>query len=282
MVLPTDVESDKVILSFNQAAKHYQSHARLQQQIGESLVRRLEYLILQPQCIVDVGCGTGHLLPLLHQLYPNAQLYGIDIAVKMLQEAVKICPIAQFFEADAKQLPLADHSVDLLISNLMLQWCNDVTAIFAEFARVLTPEGTLLFSTFGPDTLQELRMSWAKVDDANHVNEFIDMHHLGDSLLHTGLRSPVMDVDRLTLSYPDVMDLLHELKMIGAHNITTGRPKNLMGKSKFQAFKNAYETLRTEQGLPVTYEVIYGYALGNRPMPTDVGVSIDNLRRRLP
>lgn len=281
--LPPDyLEFNQVIQSFNQAAIHYQRHAHLQKKIGEDLVQRLQYLTIKPPQIADIGCGTGHLLPLLHQFYPTAQIYGIDVASQMLQVAQQTYPAGYFITADATQLPLATHSVDLIISNLMLQWCNDIEAVFAEFARVLTPEGTLLFSTFGPDTLQELRASWATVDNANHINYFIDMHHIGDALLNAGLRAPVVDTDRLVLTYTDGMHLMRELKMIGAHNVTLGRPRGLMGKGKLRELLAHYDTFRTAQNLlPATYEVVYGYALGQQPVTTDINViSIENLQRR--
>jgi len=280
--LPPDyLEFNQVIQSFNRAAHHYSAHAHLQKKIGEDLIQRLHYLTIKPLQIADIGCGSGHLLPLLQQFYPTAQIYGIDVAPQMLQIAQQTHPTAQFICAEATQLPVATHSIDLIISNLMLQWCNDIHAVFTEFVRVLKPEGTLLFSTFGPDTLQELRLSWAKVDNYNHINYFIDMHNIGDSLLQAGLRSPVMDTERLVLTYPDGMRLMRDLKMIGAHNVTVGRPQGLTGKGKLQAILAHYETFRTKQNLlPATYEVIYGYALGNYPVETELSiVSLENLHR---
>jgi malonyl-CoA O-methyltransferase len=162
------------------------------------------------------------------------------------------------------QLPLADNSVDLLVSNLMLQWCNDLPTVFREWVRVLKPQGALLFSTFGPDTLKELRDSWMQVDTASHVNLFIDMHDIGDMLWQSGFINPVMDVDWTTRWHIEVMTLVRELKALGAHNITAGRPQGLTGKGKWQAMTQAYEEHRQSTGLPATYEVIYGYAMGKR------------------
>jgi malonyl-CoA O-methyltransferase len=204
-------------------------------------------------------------------MYKETYMYNIDISTRMLQTACQKAPLGDskqyFICADAAQLPIADDSIDLLVSNLMLQWCNDIYAIFAEFARVLKPDGALFFSTFGPDTLKELRDSWATVDQASHVNRFIDMHDIGDALPQVGLSNPVMDVDRHFVTYSDVKQLMKELKQIGAHNMTAGCPRGLTGKHKFKAMLAAYEQYRSPEGvLPATFEVVYGHTLGKHQM----------------
>jgi malonyl-CoA O-methyltransferase len=223
--------------------------------------------------ILDLGCGTGRLTRQLANRYPEATVYAVDLAPAMVQQAQQQLPRTfwpfqrrrqHFLCADAARLPVADRSIDLLVSSLMLQWCNDFNQVFQEIARVLRPDGVLLFATFGPDTLKEVRQSWAAVDQHSHVNRFIDMHDLGDALLAAGLVDPVMDVDWLKLHYPNVTSALHALKNIGAHNVTAGRPRHLMGKHHFQRFVAAYETLRETQGLPLSYEVVYGHAIGVR------------------
>ena len=142
----------------------------------------------------------------------------------------------------------------------MLQWCVDIDATFAELQRVLRPGGLLLFTSFGPDTLKELRDSWAQVDGHAHVNAFLDMHDVGDSLVKTRFADPVMDVERITLTYPDVWKLMRELKQIGAHNVTAGRPRGLTGKSHMQQLVNAYECYRQTDVLPASYEIVNGHA----------------------
>lgn len=265
---PEYLNIHQVAQSFDRVAPTYQQSARLQKQVEDDLLERLDWLKIEPQQILDVGAGTGRLSDALSQKYYPAPVYAIDISIKMLQTGYhrsgfsnqhRIC-------ADAAYLPIADDSIDLLVSNLMLQWCNDIQAVFAEFARVLKPDGALFFTTFGPDTLKELRHSWAKVDNASHLNLFVDMHDLGDALLPVGLKNPVMDVDWLQFTYSDAKQLMKELKAIGAHNMTAGRPRCLTGKSKFKAMLAAYEQYRSPEGLlPATYEVIYGHALGKQP-----------------
>ena len=161
--------------------------------------------------------------------------------------------------ADAERLPLANGSADLVISNLMLQWC-DPDAVFAEFRRVLAPQGLLTFSTFGPDTLRELRRAWAEVDSHTHVHQFIDMHDIGDALVRGGFASPVLDVERYTLTYPDVRRVAADLKATGAHNATMGRARGLTGRRQFAAVETAYEALREDGRLPATYEVVFAHA----------------------
>jgi malonyl-CoA O-methyltransferase len=147
----------------------------------------------------------------------------------------------------------------LLVSNLALQWC-DPDQVFTEFARVLRPGGLLLFSSFGPDTLIELRRAWASVDGQPHVHTFIDMHDLGDALVRNGLASPIMDVDRLVLTYGTVLEVMRDLKGIGAQNLAPARRRGLMGKRVFKLFCAAYESQYGGQPLPVTYEAVFGHA----------------------
>lgn len=270
---PTQLNPQHVAATFNRAAASYIQHAHLQREIADNLLDRLDDFNLPlPQYIADVGCGVGYLSQRLQQRYPQAHIFGYDLAHTVLQQAQQQLrpawwswqrPRVHFICADAARLPLADNSVDLLLSNLMLQWCDDVCAVFTELARVLKPDGILLFSTFGPDTLQELRYSWAQVDTYSHVNHFIDMHDLGDALLAAGLVDPVMDTDWHIRTYDNVLQLMRELKGIGAHNITHGRQRGLTGKQRFQTMLDTYATLKRDDGsLPATYEVVYGHAVG--------------------
>jgi malonyl-CoA O-methyltransferase len=175
--------------------------------------------------------------------------------------------IPQYVGGDLERLPLAASSVNLLWSNLALQWCDDLPAAFAEFQRVLAPGGLLMFSTFGPDTLRELKRAFAGLDGHTHVNRFLDMHDIGDQLAYAGFGAPVMDMEFITLTYPDLMSLLRELKAIGAHNVTSGRSRGLMGKRTWQTMLENYEKLRQEGRLPATYEVVYGHAWVNEKKP---------------
>jgi malonyl-CoA O-methyltransferase len=284
------VDKFKVSQSFSQAASEYEQHAFIQQKVAEYLVERLDFIKVTPEMILDIGCGTGRMSHQLSQRYPNAMVYGLDIAYQMVntsrQTAPKpwlwYAPKLFYMCADAERLPIADNSMDLVISNLTLQWC-DAQAVFQEVARILKPDGVFLFSTLGPDTLHELRQSWAAVDEYTHVNFFLDMHDLGDTLYHSGLKDPVMDVDWFRFRYDSVQDIMHGLKAIGAHNINSQRPRGLMGKHKLQKMIAAYEKLRdAEKGLPVTYEVVYGHALGQvapQFSQDEVMISVEQIKR---
>jgi len=165
--------------------------------------------------------------------------------------------------ADIESLPFADNSFDLVFSSLSMQWCNDLNAAFLEARRVLKPGGLFVFATFGPDTLKELRTSWASVDEANHVNQFIDMHDIGDALLHDQFAEPVMEAEIITVTYDTVDEIMHDLKAIGA-NVTVKKSHNnaggLSGKSVLKQVRQSYEQFRKNDVLPVSYEIIYGHA----------------------
>lgn len=265
-----DLDKKLIRQSFNLAADHYDDVAVLQREVGQRIIERLELIKIKPQTILDVGAGTGSVSRSLGSFYNKARLLSLDIAPRMLQVArsktswfEKIMGNRTYICGDAESLPLRDNSVDLIFSNLALQWCGELDQAFCEFRRVLKPGGLLMFSTFGPDTLKELRHSWARADDENkklHVNEFIDMHDIGDALLRAGLADPVMDVEHFTLTYPDVYKLMRELKALGAHNVTKARRHSLTGKTRLKRMVSAYEEFRVDNILPVSYEVVYGHA----------------------
>jgi len=253
--------------SFARAAQHYEEHAWLQKEVRTRLYERLTEFELTPQLIVDLGCGSGHGTAELKQRYRSADIIGIDLAhamCKSCQQQSRWRHRLHSVQADATALPIADHKVDVLIANLSLQWVSDLPAVLTHIRRVLKPDGVMLFSTFGPDTLMELRQAWASVDNQPRVSHFIDQHIIGDLLLSTGFRNPVMDCDRMTATYSKVNGLMQDLKVIGAHNALQDRPRGLTGKHKFNAMKQAYESYRDKQTgqLPATWEVVYATAWG--------------------
>jgi malonyl-CoA O-methyltransferase len=272
--------------SFDAAAEHYDDVAVLQREIGQRIVDRLDLVKLVPQVILDVGSGTGIVCQALGDRYKKSRLISLDIASRMLLVArSKSTWLSHWLGkqtyvcADAEYLPLADNSVDLIFSNLTLQWCGELDQVFAEFRRVLRPDGLLMFSTFGPDTLKELRESWHKAEGSDagfHVNDFIDMHDIGDALLRAGLADPVMDVERFTLTYPDVYKLMRELKGLGAHNSATDRRHSLTGKNRLMNMVANYETYRVNGTLPATYEIVYGHAWGSSEVK-NIQISLESL-----
>ena len=280
--------------SFDRAAANYDSAALLQQEVGQRLLERLDLIKLQPQTIIDIGAGTGELSSTLSKRYKACQVITFDLAPNMLKQARKRRGLMDklfgkqcFLCGDAEQLPLADNSVDMVFSNFAIQWCPDLDQTFSEFQRVLKPDGLLLFTTFGPDTLKELRLAWRAVDDKVHVNSFIDMHDIGDALLRARLADPVMDTESLTLTYNNGMSVMRDLKAMGAHNVTSGRNHGLTGKQKLQQMLSAYEQFRnSDNQLPATYEVVYGHAWGSDISPRQlhdddgaVHIPLSQLRR---
>lgn len=260
-------DKQKMRQAFEQAATNYDAVAVLQQEVGCRLLERLAYIKIQPQRILDVGAGTGSTLIGLGQRYPGAQIFALDIAHSMMIQARakqgwwrRLRKRDHFITGDAEQLPVADASIDLMFSNLALQWCSNLEQLFSEFRRVLKPGGLLMFTTFGPDTLRELRHCWSQVDGYSHVNAFVDMHDIGDALLRTPFAEPVMDMEMMTMTYANARDIMRDLKTIGAHNVTQGRSRGLTGKGQLQQLMTSYEQYRTDGLLPVSYEVVYGHA----------------------
>lgn len=256
--------------SFERAAATYDAAAVLQREVERRMFERLDYVKLAPATVLDAGSGTGTGARELARRYPRARLIALDIALTMLEAARGPRSLLQRLGvgrsriacvcADIERLPLKGGSVDLIWSNATLQWATDLPATLKELRRVLRPGGLLMFSTFGPDTLKELRAAFAASDGHSHVNRFVDMHDIGDLLVQARLADPVMDMEHITMTYGTVRDLMRDLKAIGAHNVTAGRPRGLGGRQALAAVEQYYEAWRRNGVLPATYEVVYGHA----------------------
>ncbi len=261
-------DKQRVRQNFGRAATSYEKHDVLQQEVQSALLERLDFYTADPGRIVDVGAGTGRGTALLKKRYAKAEVIAVDLALPMLRAAKQHATWLKPFQrvcAEATALPLADHSVDVLHSNLCFQWIDDLKALFAECVRVLKPGGLLAFSTFGPDTLKELRASWAEADQQPHVSRFLDMHDVGDAMLAAGLRDPVLDVHRYTLTYSEPRKLLEELQGLGATNADQTRERGLTGKARYKRMLAAYETMRLDGRIPATWEVVTAHAWGPPP-----------------
>lgn len=251
--------------SFSAAAERYDGLADLQRTVGERLLSRLSRLSLSPDRIVDVGSGTGYLATRLMDLYPAADLVALDIAEGMLRFArsrYSELGAGRLVCGDAEALPFRDGSIDLVFSNVAIQWCSGFESVFREMARVLKPGGIVLFSTFGPTTLRELRSAWASVDDYSHVNPFGDSTALTSALRKAGFQEFDVGGEINRLEYNSVYDLMRELKGLGAHNVTIDRARHLTGKGALQRMVAAYESQSAGDGIKATFEAIYGYARG--------------------
>ena len=296
---PYRLDTRSVRRAFERAAATYDSAAVLEREIGQRMAERLALVKLEPAAILDAGCGTGEGLAELHTRFPQAAIAGLDIAFAMLTAARQRLsagaaegrtlarlfgaegprPSVALVGADLRRLPFAAGAFDLVWSNLALQWINDPPLAFAEFRRVLRAGGLLTFTTFGPDTLVELKAAFSEVDRAPHVSRFVDMHDLGDMLLDAGFAEPVMDMEKLTLTYVDALALMRDLKATGARNAMLGRRRGLTGRRRWDRMTRALEAFRRHDRLPASFEVVYGHAWKPEPRLAEDGRAIVRLHR---
>lgn len=264
--------------AFSRSAGSYDAAAQLQHEVEGWLLESLDYFDLDerrpadartPRTVLDLGCGPGRAARAMQERWPKAQVLALDLALPMLRThpqpqgllarlrgraPLRVC-------ADARALPLAEHSVDVAFSSLCVQWIEDLPALFAGLRRVLRPGGLLLVSTFGPDTLHELRTAFAEADAAPHVSPFASIAQFGDALVASGFRDPVLDRDTLRTHYPDLAALMRELRAIGATNALASRRRSLTGRARFAAAEAAYAGWRDADGrLPATWEIITALA----------------------
>lgn len=266
--MSSGLDRRQVRRAFARAAPTYAAHALLQAEVGARLLAQLDESDTAATLVLDVGSGPGSSVPALQRRWPQARVVAVDFALPMLRLAAAQVSVGAGFDCvagDAQALPLAAASVDVVYANLCLQWCDDPGLVLAEFRRVLRPGGTLLFSTFGPDTLHELRSAFAAVDARPHVSGFIDMHDIGDGLLMSGFRDPVMAREDLTVTYAHARDLMRDLHAIGATNAASQRMRALTGKRHLARVIEAYEAFRVDGRLPASYEVVYARALAPDP-----------------
>ena len=257
------LRSSDIRRAADRAAASYDKAAVLQAEILDRLLERVPDLAPEPGQILDAGCMTGRATRLLAEKFADARTVAFDFSLNMLAVAADRCTGMQIVRpvaGDAAALPFRAAVFDLVISSLLLHWCNDIPAVLGEFRRVLKPGGRLLFSLYGRDTLKELRAAWAAVDGYTHVNYFHDMHDIGDMAVRIGLIELVVDVDIFTLTYSDVEGLVRDLRDTGAGNLTAGRRHSLAGRDTKRTLIENYETWREGDRLPATVEVIYGYA----------------------
>ncbi len=276
---------------FDRRAPRFAMHEAVVREVGGRLLDRLQYIRLDPQRVVDVGCGAGALLPALAQRYPAADVAGFDLSAGMLAQGAggmrRRLPrwlggkAVRVGVADAAALPLADAAVDLVFSNLMLHWHPEPHTLFPEWKRVLRVGGLLLFSCFGPDTLKELREACRAALPLARPMPFIDMHDFGDMMVASGFENPVMDAEVLTLTYPSARDLLREVRALGGNPRDDRAPGLPSGRSA----RRLLDALRAQSGddgrIRLTFEVAYGHAWNPEPRPNATSISVDALRAEL-
>lgn len=287
LIQPAPIRS--VRRQFLRAGETFGAHAAVFETIGDRLQERLELLAIKPARVLDLGCRSGYQLDALQQRYPDAQIVGADPAPGLparipgswpawLQKKPKL---PERVACDPHELPFADESFDLVVSNLMLPWCQAPHRVFEEAARILAPGGAFMFTSAGPDTLIEYRDAWAALDTYPHSFGLIDMHDLGDTLMASGFAAPVLDRDNLFVDYPDIGALQEELRCLGAANLASGRRSGLMAPSAQIRLK---EGLHEGDRFTVTLELVQGHGWKGELKPAaqnpgdDYTVSVASLR----
>lgn len=248
----------------------YQEAAVLSKEVGEELLSRLEWMAIKPQVVVDLGCGVGELSARLRERYPAATVIAIDASDAMIQQTKRLTSQVLCVQAEASQLPFANQSVDLIAANLLTPWCDDLSSLLQEWRRVLRPDGLLIFTSLGPDTLKE----WRPLLNHQIASHCIDMHELGDLILKTGLADPVLDVEYYTITYRTLNHLYQELHASG-----------ILLSDTVQANDAA---LSDEGTWSVTYEAVFAHAFApankDEVSASDDGVvrmPLSYLRKRL-
>lgn len=280
-----EISSRHFLKARNRIAKNYSHNSDVIDEIAKRLLGCLDIIKVSPNRILDLGCALGQTTHQLKQRYPSSQIIALEPAQQLcrrvpkglIKQTARIC-------AWYNQLPFLENSIDVIFSNMSLQWQSDWPQLAQELFRVLRPNGLLLFSIAGPDTLKELRSAWSVVDDSVHVMSFTDMHDIGDVLLQQKFADPVMDMELLTLNYPSLGDLLAELHALGCQNTLARRFQGCTGKQSFQEMEAAYPKVKNIQA---TVEVIYGHAWKPEPRTTqpvnatgEVSIPLGNITRR--
>lgn len=247
--------------AFDRAAGRFAAASVVHDEARRRLLERLDFVRLTPAVVLDLGSATGAASAALAARYPAARVLALDASLAMLEAARRAAPKAVAIGADAERLPLARGSAQLIFANMVLPWCRP-DRVFAEAARVLAEGGLLSFATLGPDTLEQVRRAWASVDAGVHVHASFDLHDLGDLALAAGLAEPVVDVDRLVLTYRDVRSMVEDLRACGAVNVAAGRRRSLTGPRRWAGFERALLAGADEGRFAVTIELVLGQAWG--------------------
>ncbi|MBP7466462.1 MAG: methyltransferase domain-containing protein [Pseudoxanthomonas sp.] len=268
--MPSLLDQRQVRRGFDRAAAGFDAAAALPGEVRARLLGSLDYLDdTVPAVVLDLGSGTGHAAAAMKKRWPKSQVLALDLSLSMLRQSRRQAGWWRPFTrlcADARALPLADGSVDLVFANLSLAWMEDLPAVFAGLRRVLRPGGLLLCSSFGPETLGELQAAFTGEHEPPQPIPLLPIAGFGDAMVAAGFRDPVLDRDLFTLTWPDLRALLRELRATGMGNALARRRRGLTGRGRFAAASAACEALRDEQGrLPSTWEVIYAHAWAPAP-----------------
>lgn len=269
---PTKLNSRVLRQRFEKAAQRFDTADFVHAVTREGLFTRLDPVLVEAKVILDLGSATGRADNTLRSRFKPEHIISLDISRNMLRQSIQKRSWLRRFsfchsshvQADASRLPLGDQSIDFVFCNLLLPYVDSPGLVFKEVARVLTKGGVFAFATLGPDSLAEIRRAWSTVDDYSHVNPFPDMHDIGDALVQSGLRDPVLDVDRLTVRYEDSAKLFADLTSVGGRNALQHRNPSMVGKKRFERMLAGLMGSQNidGNGLELGLELIYGHCWG--------------------
>jgi len=249
---------------FNRHAKTYDNYSSLQNKISDNLFKKLDLIEVRPSLILDLGCGTGRNGGILKKKYKNIRLINYDFSINMLQEAKKkqhkvFSTKSEFICGDIEELSFSENTFDIIWSTSSLQWCNNLSDIFKKAKSLLKPGGLFIFSTFGPNTLFELKNVTKKISNYQKTNNFLDILSINDKLIEEGFSDPVIDSEEFCLTYKNINKLFLDLRKIGATSGFKSKKIGLSGKSYLKLILDGYKEYSYDGIYPATYEVVYGY-----------------------
>ena len=277
------IQQNHVRMRFDKCVELFNEHDFFHKYCRKNLFDRLAPIKICPKIILNIGSATGSGSNILSRNYKDSQVYNIDLSFGMLKKShLKENKRIKHIQAEASALPFNDNSIDLIFSNLCMPWLNDLPFFFKEIKRVMKKNSLFIFSTLGPDSLLALKKAWAEVDNFSHINNYIDMHIIGDQLLNVGLLDPVLDSERMIIKYNDISSLERDLTHTGARNALTARENSLTGRKKYEKFSKKLFPCNSSEKLNIEMEIIYGHAWGREPTPSQNEHVIDasNIMRR--
>ena len=250
---------------FDRHAKTYDEYSSLQNKISDNLFKKLDLIEVRKDLILDLGCGTGRNGRILKEKYQNIRLINYDFSINMLKEAKKkqykmLGNKSEFVCGDIEELSFTENTFDVIWSTSSLQWCNNLSDIFKKAKSILKPGGLFIFSTFGPNTLFELRSITKKISNYQKTNNFLDVLSIKDKLIKEGFSNPVIDLEEFCLTYNNINKLLLDLKKIGATSELKRKKNGLSGKIFLKLISDGYKEYSYDGIYPATYEAIYCYA----------------------
>lgn len=279
------LDSKHVRRRFERAAAGFDDADFVHAVTREGLLSRLQPLVVDASTVMDLGSATCSTSQVLSKRFGRAHVISVDLAHAMLQHGRKKrawFARTSYVQATAAALPFSEQCIDVVFANLLLPWVDDPTTVFSEIARVLRKGGVFAFATLGPDSLLEVRRAWSQVDDKEHVNRFLDMHDLGDGLVNAGFADPVLDVDRLSISYESVEKLFADLTAVGARNALRQRNRSLGGKQHFRQMTEALRSSGSDGKITLDLELVFGHCWGAGPKmdATNYRIDADTIPRR--